>query len=461
MADLFFTVKTGLKDIIGKDLITDDNIAVFELVKNSYDAHAKKVIVTFDDDKIIIADNGKGMSLSDLKNKWLAVAYSAKKDGTEDDDELLDKRESYRDKIKARRYYAGAKGIGRFSCDRLGERLTLTTQKEKNPIHQLDVEWKNFEKDQKEDFEKVQVGYKDVSNSQIIFPDNSNSGTILEIHNGAYWDRPKIKSLKHSLEKLINPFSETTDFNIEIICKRELQEDNAIKDSSPKYIDRDKINGSIRNSITDILKLKTTEIDIKLSNDTIETKLLDRGTLIYHIEEKNTFNPYIDDLKINLYYLNRSAKFNFTKRMGIEPVNYGSVFLFKNGFRVQPYGDTGDDSWQLDYRAQQGYNRYLGTRDLFGRVDIVTDKTEQFREVSSRDGGMVKTYGYEQLIKIFEIKAHKRLERYVTGVLWGKHSKKINISRVTMRRKNLEMPFWKKIKIQKIFQYLNLMLAVK
>lgn len=424
MANLFFTVKTGLKDIIGKDLITDDNIAVFELVKNSYDAHATKVIITFDDNKIIIADNGKGMSLSDLKNKWLAVAYSAKKDGTEDEEESLEKRESYRDKIKSRRYYAGAKGIGRFSCDRLGEKLTLTTQKEKNPTHQLDIEWKDFEKDQKEDFEKVHVQYKDVSNNQIIFPDNSNSGTILEIHNCVFWDRPKIKSLKHSLEKLINPFSETTDFNIEIICKRELQEDNAIKDGSSKYIDRDKINGSIRNSITDILKLKTTEINVKLTHEIIETKVFDRGTLIYHIEEKNIFNKYIDDLRINLYYLNRSAKFNFTKRMGVEPVNYGSVFLFKNGFRVQPYGNTGDDSWQLDYKAQQGYNRHLGTRDLFGRVDIVTDNTEQFREVSSRDGGMVKTPGYEQMVKVFEQKAHKRLERYVTGVLWGEAFKK-------------------------------------
>ena len=60
--------------------------------------------------------------------------------------------------------------------------------------------------------------------------------------------------------------------------------------------------------------------------------------------------------------------------MGIEPVNYGSVFLFRNGFRIMPFGNTGDDSWGLDYRAQQGKNRYLGTRDLFGRVDVVTDR---------------------------------------------------------------------------------------
>ncbi len=64
---LEFKVGSYLKNIIGKDLITDDYIAVFELVKNSYDAHAKNVEITFEDDKIIIADDGKGMSLDDLK----------------------------------------------------------------------------------------------------------------------------------------------------------------------------------------------------------------------------------------------------------------------------------------------------------------------------------------------------------------------------------------------------------
>ena len=41
--------------------------------------------------------------------------------------------------------------------------------------------------------------------------------------------------------------------------------------------------------------------------------------------------------------------------MDIEPINYGNIFLFKNGFRVQPYGNVGDDSWEVDNRKQQGY----------------------------------------------------------------------------------------------------------
>ena len=112
---LQFKISAALKNIIGRDLINDDFIAVFELVKNSYDAHATKVEITFDNigteqPKIIIKDNGKGMNYDDLINKWLFVAYSAKKEGTEEDNY------DYRDKIKVKRAYAGAKGIGCCQC---------------------------------------------------------------------------------------------------------------------------------------------------------------------------------------------------------------------------------------------------------------------------------------------------------------------------------------------------------
>ena len=390
---LEFKVGSLLKNIIGRDLITDDYIAVFELVKNSYDAHAKNVVVTFEDDKIIIADDGKGMSLSDLEDKWLFVAYSAKYDGTEDE-EFKKKKGSYRDKIQVRKHYAGAKGIGRFSCDRLGEHLKLTTRKiDETQTSTLDVNWNDFEEDPKEEFQKVKVKYASEDSKAKIFPNNSENGTILEISSlSGNWTRKKLLDLKHSLEKLINPFSETDNFNIEIVCKREEKEDKTGKyKTAPRgaeelkgkpYLDRDKVNGKVKNSILDVLDLKTTQINVTLTKASISTTIQDRGTLIYKIEEPNNDYDLIENLQMDLYFLNTSAKNNFTRRMGVQVVHFGSVFLFKNGFRVQPYGKVGDDSWGLDYRAQQGYNRYLGTRDLFGRVDITTDDATQFKEVT-------------------------------------------------------------------------------
>src|SRR5690606_4822978 len=376
---------------------------------------ADYVKIVFNNNEIIIADNGKGMSMADLKKKWFAVAYSAKKDGSEDIDI---KRESHLNNLKSRRFYAGAKGVGRFSCDRLGGSLELITSKvDFDQTYKIEVDWSGFEKDAQQSFGSIQIPFEQIETKKY-FPDNSNHGTILRIHNlNTKWDAKKLIELRRSLEKWINPFSKESSFKIEIEAKEVIEAAKA----SRKNL---KINGVIDNSILKVFDLKTTQIDVKIKNDLITTKIIDRGTLIYHIEEPNPHENIIDDLEINLYFLNRSAKINFGKLMDIEPVNYGNVFLFKNGFRVQPYGNVGDDSWDLDNRKQQGYNRFLGTRDLFGKVDLITENFNEFKEVSSRDGGLVETKGKEILFEIFKDKAFLRLERYVAGVLWGEAFKR-------------------------------------
>lgn len=407
---LKFDIKTGMKNIIGRDLITDDFIAIYELVKNSYDAYADYVKISFSKNEIIISDNGKGMSKDDLEKKWFAVAYSAKKDNTEDKDL---KRDSHLNNLKSRRFYAGAKGVGRFSCDRLGEDLELITSKiDTNITFKVNVDWREFEKDAQQSFGSVEIPFEEIE-SKNIFPQLKSHGTILKIKNlNSTWDKEKLQELRRSLEKLINPFSKVNLFKIEIVAEDFVELD---KNSGNNL----KINGVIDNSILKVLDIKTTQIDLSLKGDTITTKIIDRGTLIYHIEEPNNYESIINDLEINLYFLNRSAKINFGKLMDIEPINYGNVFLFKNGFRVQPYGNVGDDSWKIDNRKQQGYNRFLGTRDLFGKVDLISENVTEFKEVSSRDGGLVETPGKRLLFEILYDKALKRLERYVVGVLWG------------------------------------------
>ena len=402
--NLKFRVSAELKNILGRDLITSPDIAILELVKNSYDAHASKVEITFDEDYLEIADNGKGMSKDDLINKWLFVAYSAKSDGTED--------VTYRDKIT--RHYAGAKGIGRLSCDRLARYLVLTTRsEEENNTEVLNVDWQVFEDNKKTEFDTIDIPHE---TTEIIptFPIASKTGTSLQfrgLHD--IWTREDIKRLRKSLEKMINPFSGTDDdFQIEIKAPQMQSEDEAT--SSP----HDKVNGIIENSIADVLKLKTTQIESKIEGNSIHTTLTDRGVVMYEIEEPNDQFFHIEKASISLFYLNRAAKYSFTARMGVQPVSYGNVFLFRNGFRILPYGEWNDDSWGLNYRQQQGYNRTLGTRDLFGRVDVESDNTDLIKEVSSRDGGLIRTDASQQLMDYFTF-IHRRLERYVVGVLWG------------------------------------------
>ena len=111
-----FKVSTHLKDVIGRDLVTNEFVAIFELVKNSVDAGATLIQLEIDpqSDAIRIVDDGKGMNVDDITEKWLFVAYSAKADGSEDDG-----TGDYRDKIKSVGGYAGSKGIGTVSYTHL------------------------------------------------------------------------------------------------------------------------------------------------------------------------------------------------------------------------------------------------------------------------------------------------------------------------------------------------------
>ncbi len=412
-----FKISTGLKNIIGRDLITDDYVAVFELVKNSFDAHATEVIITFREGKIIIADDGKGMDLNDINNKWLFVAYSAKKEGVEDDDLKEKEFDSYRDKIQAKKYYAGAKGIGRFSCDRLGSKLTLTTKKASvnSIIHQIEVDWNEFDKDSEQEFLEIKVKHRTPLPVTRELK-KLQRGTILEISNlNSDWNREKKQGLKHSLEKLINPFGTTNSTSFKIYIEDE-EERDADRTENNK---RDKINGEIKNFVFETLNLKTTQIETQIDEDGkfITTSLSDRGTLVYKVKRPNNTNPKLSNIKFHLFFLNRAAKNNFTREMGIQPVYFGSIFLYKNGFRIAPYGDYGVDYFGIDSRHTQAIFRTLGLRDLIGRIEIVGDNLN-FKEISSRDGGLVKNEYYQSLLRCFERYCLSKLENYVTRVNW-------------------------------------------
>ncbi len=426
--ELQFRVGSYLKNIIGSDLINDDFIAVFELVKNAYDAHATKVNVIFNDiyglnPKIIIEDNGKGMNYADLLDKWLFVAYSAKKEGTEDKD--------YRDKIKVSRAFAGAKGIGRFSCDRLGNNVYLETTKDEvnAKTEVLITDWSKFEKDIKDEFINISVLHETIAKSNY----GITKGTVLEISNlKSKWDREKLLKLKDALSRLINPnrINQEDSFKIEMIVKEEESGDIDQIERNLKQVNHPKspidkslvnyfkvVNKEVQNLIFDTLEIKTTYIESKVDASQITTTLYEAGKMIYKISEENSFENF-KDITYAVYFLNQSAKSTFSKRMGLQPVEYGHIFIYKNGLRIYPYGERGEDPLKMDNRKAQGYSRYLGTREVIGYISV-EGKNDNLKETSSRGDGFIKTQSYFDLENWF-YETLKKLERYTIDITdWG------------------------------------------
>lgn len=367
-----FVANAGVKDIVGRGLIYDDNIAIIELVKNSKDADSQDVKIEFkniSNDKgstpvseLTISDHGIGMSQSDLIKKWLNIAYSEKK-------ELQSKGKTY----------AGNKGVGRFSCDRLGKKLILYTKSVKGGYIKLPISWEDFEgKGVDDEISTIKFKGEEITASTFLKEtgcDEFTHGTILKIQNlRSTWNAQKLKKLIGELEK----FSPELDSNFEV----SLFVDTDFGDENLK----DKINKKIDNSILEKLSFKTTFIksEIDSKGEFIFSELYFQGNVVYSYKAKNPYGS-LKSIKVEIHYLDTIAKMYFTKNIGVKSNNYGSVFLFYNGFRISPYGNEKNDWLGLNQRKSQGTTRNFGTREVIGRIDV-QDKEDVFSVITSREG---------------------------------------------------------------------------
>jgi len=415
MEKYYFKTNALLKNLVGKDLINDDNIAIVELVKNAYDARSPSVTVQFDNvsvagksnrsARLVIHDAGTGMRLSDLTEKWLNIAYSEKKASSQ----------------HRGAYYAGNKGVGRFSCDRLGAKLDLLTRAKGDKLYHLPISWTDFEVEGQIDrlIQNIPLTISNVDEANGIAICGLRKlpahGTILVISElRSVWDRPRLLDLKRALERFLNPnqLFERNHFVVSLQAP-----DFANGDTGLDY--HEKVNGPIQNQIFEKLKFNSTFIESHASatEKTITTSLTHDGQMVYKVIENNDTYRLLEDVHVIVYYLNPYKKAYFTRQTGTRSIDFGSIFLFLNGFRVAPYGDRGDDWLGLDVRKTQGTARFLSSRDVVGRIEV-NDSKDAFQAVSSREG-LKNTPAFSLLREAFFLDVLRRLERFVVdGLSW-------------------------------------------
>lgn len=442
---LYFKTNTLLKNLIGKDLINDDNIAIVELVKNAYDAGSETVQVRFDEfnsrespsnaSRIVISDTGSGMDLNDIKDKWLNIAYSEKKGIQPENGAFL----------------AGNKGIGRFSCDRLGDKLHLLTRAQGGELLNLEINWLDFEIEGEKNLtiQEVPLDIVTISEKKAldlsgldVFP---KSGTTLVISGlRSKWDRDKLLVLKQSLERFLNPnqLFQRKKFRIFLSVPGIKSEDRG-----KPY--PEKINVEIENQIFGKLEFNATYINSAILPDdnTIHTELYHEGEPVFRLVERNTAYQHLKDARAVIYYLNPYKKAYFSRQTGRRLVDFGSIFLFLNGFRIAPYGDRGDDWLGLDVRKAQGTARFLGSRDIVGRIEVKGNE-DDFKPVSSREG-LKKTVALEQLRQCYALDVLKKLELFVVaGLQWD--SVPATVRNELSRQEGID---WKKTSEQYVESY--------
>lgn len=425
---LHFRINTYLKDLIGRELLTNKYVAVFELVKNSYDAGASEVVVKFisseketDASEIAVIDNGSGMSRRDIEDKWMNVAKSYKRDELE---------AIGRGGLRTHKIPVGRKGIGRFSCDKLGETLHMYTRTDQDSSwNHLIADWKDFQDAPEKDFQDIPVTILEEEKPPAI-AGKLVKGTVLVIGKlREKWDYESVLRLKRHFQKLLDPVTPAGSgaFNITIDAPFLLREE-AVRPAS------ESINGPVRSTLFQELGEISTRISVTLRNGILNTKLFDRGELLYTLDERVENLLYIDAIDADIFYLDEHSKGRFTRRVGIRPVKYGSIFLYRNGVRVFPYGEPDDDWLGLNARKQQGYKRYLSSRELFGRVAL-TDTRGIWEEASSRDSGIKDSNARNELVNLVNKKIITRLEKYIVDASdWN-----IPINKIEKAERNMKV----------------------
>lgn len=106
-----FSFSAAHLEELGERLVSKPEVALAELIKNSYDADAETCEIELDNEKIVVKDDGHGMTEDQFLKNWMVVSSQAKG--------LQRLSRSYR------RRMAGSKGIGRFSARFLGRSVVL------------------------------------------------------------------------------------------------------------------------------------------------------------------------------------------------------------------------------------------------------------------------------------------------------------------------------------------------
>lgn len=372
-----FSVDAAIINRLGKELVGRHETAVSELVKNSYDADSTEVKLTFENawqegGTLTISDDGVGMTRDQLINGFMRLSSSEKIHNPISE--------------KYNRTRAGRKGIGRFATQRLGNKLTIFTQTadDANAI-KVTINWDDFATD------------KDLLSitSQIeTLPKAKEEGTDLIIDGlREGWSDAMIKRVYRYTSELLQPFP---------LSKKRKKEEKKRTDPGFKssYFRK---NGNKVTPIIDeeeaIYRHAVAEIEGYIMDDgqgcwALKSSKLNFSEKIFLIgkdrEKEDSKFQFNRDIHFKCYYfiwdssLLPAQSLTFIRDIANER---GGIRLYRNGFRVLPYGEQGNDWLRLDESVRK---RVIitphGNINFFGFVEITDKDGVQFEETSSREG---------------------------------------------------------------------------
>ena len=428
-----FSISARTAKLIGMENFANAEGAIVELVKNAYDADADVCVVVADirdsqkDSRLFIIDNGVGMTQETILRHWMTI-------GT--DDKLVNAKTSGKRRVKS-----GAKGIGRFALNRLGtkaEMVTFTGESDSQG-YRWSVDWSKFDK--ASILSDITATVSECSHGEVesIFEAygltklpvaeklcfNKFHGTVLCISDlRDKWTEDDLNSLLGNLEMLV-PEHLKSLFTLYLYNLRDLTWSGEIFPA--EYSDYDyKIDAAFDGKRFINVIIERNELNVSL----LETKyasVFSRKTMQvnpYRMEDfrSKTIKKSIEvNEAVSSDLLSSVGPFTFTfffiknaisddrERDGAKkyPYNqidsaarkswldkFGGVRIFRDEFRVRPYGENGNDWLDLGRRQAQspgGAGQKIGgyrirPNQISGVVNISRLTNTAFEDKSSREG---------------------------------------------------------------------------
>jgi len=356
--------------LLGRELITDRITAVFELVKNCYDANSTDVKVEFQnvsstnpESKIIITDNGIGMSFEDVRDKWMVVGTNSKRIQLISDPPFS-------------RKFVGEKGIGRFAVDKLGERLVIKTK-------QLGSKrWL-----------KVSINWDEYESMSAASKTGSQLSLFTEVDNKYEWETGK--ATEQGTQIIISKVSETwAEKDLEWLY-RELS-----KLVSPFYPMKPPFDIFIKSNEFDSFKQRQikpepvrfyshhAEINFNPKTNKQETLRFDNllGKIVVEEIEMKSFGG----VKMKMFYFNESAKRHYNKIYKNDETRIDGIKIYRDGVITTPFAENQAtitkrrDILGIDKRRWQGTFDKVGTREIIGMLDITQQGNPRIIDATNR-----------------------------------------------------------------------------
>jgi signal transduction histidine kinase len=400
---LRFRPRARIIRTIGDQLISGPEAAVIELVKNAYDADADKVVVSFfpplsaGSGRITVQDNGHGMALSDIQEKWMEPATMSK---------VANRRSPQRHRLMM-----GSKGIGRFAAAKLGHRMALNSVSEREGMRQEvlipELNWSDFNGD---------TYLADIAIDYFIQDSSAPTGTLLEVLDlNEAWSEAKLTRLLLELRRLLSPIQkdEGSDaFEIYLDLSACTVENSGFDGAT--IVGAANALGTANDSESAVKPHQVLPFPLLSTCDYEVSGTFDAkgqfsgffqnrraGTGPENISE---FIPFDNDedscgpVEVRLFLFDREAdaiKANM-RGAGLGDLtaakarqildSIAGVAIYREGFRVRPYGDPDNDWLTLDKRRVQNPSLHIGHNQVAGYVTVGDRQTSGLEERSSREG---------------------------------------------------------------------------